>query len=64
LLQFTMIGDMDFDAGPASTHATQIELGTRLLDAIVDLASRAASKSEAIDFGAMEIAPWRVGAVL
>jgi altronate hydrolase len=59
-----MIGDMDFDAGPALTRTTQIELGTRLFEAIVDMASGAASKSEAIGFGAEEIAPWRVGAVL
>jgi altronate hydrolase len=59
-----MIGDMDFDAGPALTRATQIELGIRLFEAIVDLASGTASKSEAIGFGAEEVAPWRVGAVL
>jgi len=63
-LQFYMMGDMDFDAGPALTHATQIALGTRLFDAIVDRVSGAAPKSGAIGFGAEEIAPWRVGTVL
>lgn len=59
-----MIGDIDFDAGPGLTRAAQVELGTQLFEAIVDLASGTPSKSEAIGFGAEEIAPWRVGAVL
>jgi altronate hydrolase len=59
-----MTGDIDFDAGPAVTRALQIELGTRLFERIVDTASGELSKSELFGFGAEEIAPWMVGAVL
>jgi altronate hydrolase len=59
-----MTGDMDFNAGPALSHADQIRYGTQLFELLVDTASGLASKSEALGFGTEEIAPWRMGAVL
>lgn len=59
-----MRGDIDFDAGPAMSHSDQVTYGTCLFEALVDMASGAESKSEALGFGAEEIVPWRMGAVL
>ena len=59
-----MSGDIDFDAGSASTRAQQLERGAELFEAIVRMASGEPSKSESLGFGAEEIAPWKVGAVL
>jgi altronate hydrolase len=59
-----MPDDIDFDAGGATSRIAQLEFGTRLFEAIVDMASGELSKSELLGFGAEEIAPWRVGAVL
>jgi altronate hydrolase len=60
----SMPGDIDFDAGPAMTHEEHIRYGTRLFELLVDTASGLSSKSEALGFGAEEIVPWRIGAVL
>jgi altronate hydrolase len=59
-----MIGDMDFDAGPALNRDDQLRYGMLLYDRLIDMASGTPSKSEALGFGAEEIAPWRIGAVL
>jgi altronate hydrolase len=59
-----MSDDIDFDAGSATTRTLQLERGAELFDAIVRMASGEPSKSEGLGFGAEEIAPWRVGAVL
>ncbi len=59
-----MPDDMDFDAGPALTREIQLEYGSRLFEALVDMASGTASRSELIGFGAEEIVPWKLGAVL
>ncbi|MFJ6892640.1 UxaA family hydrolase [Streptomyces hokutonensis] len=59
-----MRGDIDFDAGPAMSHTDQVAYGTALFEALVDMASGAESKSEALGFGTEEIVPWRMGAVL
>jgi altronate hydrolase len=59
-----MLGDIDFDAGSALTRELQIEAGVRLFEKIVDMASGMLTKSELMGFGAEEIAPWKVGAVL
>ncbi|WP_307783034.1 altronate dehydratase family protein [Streptomyces sp. MBT53] len=59
-----MRGDIDFDAGPAMAHTDQVAYGTALFEALVDMASGAESKSEALGFGTEEIVPWRMGAVL
>ena len=59
-----MRGDMDFDAGPAMSRDEQIQYGTALFEALVDMASGAPSKSEALGFGSEEIVPWRMGAVV
>jgi altronate hydrolase len=56
--------DIDFDAGGATTRAGQLERGAQLFEAIVQMASGELSKSELLGFGAEEISPWRVGAVL
>lgn len=59
-----MPDDIDFDAGGATTRAAQLERGAQLFEAIVQMASGELSKSELLGFGAEEISPWRVGAVL
>jgi altronate hydrolase len=59
-----MRGDVDFDAGPAMSRDEQIRHGILLFDALVEMASGTLSKSEALGFGAEEIVPWRMGAVL
>jgi altronate hydrolase len=59
-----MRGDMDFDAGPAMSRDDQIHYGTRLFEALVDMASGTPSKSETLGFGTEEIVPWRMGAVV
>jgi altronate hydrolase len=59
-----MSGDIDFDAGSATTRTVQLDRGTELFDALVRMASGESTKSEAFGFGAEEIAPWNVGAVL
>ena len=59
-----MSGDIDFDAGAATTRALQLERGAELFEAIVRMASGEPTKSEGLGFGAEEIAPWKVGAVL
>ncbi|SEG94960.1 altronate hydrolase [Actinacidiphila yanglinensis] len=59
-----MTGDVDFDAGAAMSHTEQVRHGTRLFELLVDTASGRSSKSEELGFGAEEIAPWRIGAVL
>ena len=51
-------------AGGATARTAQIERGAQLFEAIVQMASGEVSKSEFLGFGAEEIAPWRVGAVL
>jgi altronate hydrolase len=59
-----MSGDIDFDAGSATTRTLQLERGAELFEAIVRMASGEPTKSEGLGFGAEEIAPWKVGAVL
>ncbi len=59
-----MPDDIDFDAGGATTRVAQLERGAQLFEAIVQMASGELSKSELLGFGAEEISPWRVGAVL
>jgi altronate hydrolase len=59
-----MSGDIDFDAGTATTRALQLDRGVKLFEAIVRMASGEPTKSEGLGFGAEEIAPWKVGAVL
>ena len=59
-----MSDDIDFDAGSATTRALQVERGVELFDALVRAASGEPTKSEGLGFGAEEIVPWNVGAVL
>ena len=53
-----------FGAGPAMSRDEQISYGTRLFEALVDMASGRPSKSEELGFGTEEIVPWRMGAVM
>jgi altronate hydrolase len=46
------------------SSADQLIYGTALFEALVDLASGAESKSEALGFGTEAIVPRRMGAVL
>jgi altronate hydrolase len=58
-------GDIDFDVGPAAmSRAEQIRRGILLFEALVDMASGQPSKSGELGFGAEEIVPWRMGAVV
>jgi len=59
-----MPDDIDFDAGAASTRRIQLERGAELFEELVEIASGKVSKSELLGFGAEEIAPWKIGAVL
>jgi altronate hydrolase len=59
-----MSGDVDFDAGPAFSREEQIRHGILLFEALVEMASGEPSKSEELGFGAEEIVPWRLGAVM
>ena len=59
-----MPDDIDFDAGDASTRRIQLERGAELFEEIVQMASGKLSKSELLGFGAEEITPWKIGAVL
>lgn len=59
-----MTGDVDLDAGPAMSRDDQVQYGVRLFELLVDTAPGLPSKSEELGFGAEEIAPWRMGAVL
>jgi hypothetical protein len=52
------------DGGPAMSRDDQIRHGILLFEALVDMASGTPSKSEALGFGAEEIVPWRMGAVM
>jgi len=57
-------GDVDLDADPAMSRDDQIRHGILLFEALVDMVSGTPSKSEVLGFGAEEIVPWRMGAVM
>jgi hypothetical protein len=52
------------DGGPAMSRDDQIRHGILLFEGLVDMASGTPSKSEVLGFGAEEIVPWRMGAVM
>ena len=52
------------DRTEAASYAEVIRNALRLFEALVDMASGAPSKSEALGFGTEEIVPWRMGAVV
>lgn len=60
-----MAEDMDINCGGVLDGSDTIdECGERIFEALIALASGQKSKSEALDFGASEFAPWIVGPVI
>ena len=60
-----MPGDIDVNAGTiVSNGETVSEIGNTLFDYILDVASGAKSKSEALGLGNHEFVPWQIGAVM
>ena len=60
-----MSEDMDIDAGPILTGEESVEeVGRRIYETILAVASGAHSKSEAEGLGDNEFVPWQIGAVM
>ncbi|PRX49334.1 altronate hydrolase [Prauserella shujinwangii] len=60
-----MAGDMDFDCSPAIEAGVPVaELGARLYEHLLDVASGRRSLSEELGLGGEELVPWQLGAVL
>ena len=59
-----MIADMDMDAGAILEGEPVAEVGRRLFDLILDVASGAPTKSEQQGVGEEEFAPWTIGPTL
>jgi len=60
-----MADDMDFDCGAVlDGEASVTELGAALFEEILAVASGRPTKSEELDFGDEEFAPWQLGAVM
>jgi altronate hydrolase len=60
-----MVDDMDVNCGRiADGDATVEEVGEIIFRRILETASGARTRSEALGFGALEFAPWHVGSVL
>jgi altronate hydrolase len=60
-----MTDDMDVNCGPVlDGRASVAELGEALFDDILAVASGRRTKSEELDFGDEEFAPWQLGAVM
>jgi altronate dehydratase len=57
--------DMDVDCGAIiNGSATVEEIGRRIYDAVLDVASGERTASECLGFGADEFVPWQLGAVM
>jgi altronate hydrolase len=57
--------DMDINCGEILSHGVPVQdMGERIFRLILDVASGAPSKSEALGFGDNEFTPWVVGAVM
>ncbi len=57
--------DIDIDCGPIATGGASIsDKGGEILDYLMEVASGARSKSEALGYGGLEFVPWQIGAVL
>jgi altronate hydrolase len=57
--------DMDINCGAiADGDATVEQIGERIFDYFLDIASGAETKSEALGFGDNEFIPWQIGAVM
>ena len=59
-----MRGDMDINAGVVLEGASTQEVGARILEEVIAVASGKKSKSEAQDIGEEEFAPWILGAIM
>ena len=60
-----MSEDMDIDCGlVVDGEATVQEMGQKIFDVILSIASGEQSKSEALGFGGDEFVPWQIGAVM
>lgn len=64
LLYERMRDDMDFDAGVVLGGASIEEVGDRLFDLVLEVASGRRTKSERMGLGDDEFAPWTIGPVL
>jgi altronate hydrolase len=57
--------DMDVNCGVVLDEGVSIEeLGERIFERILEVASGSPSKSEALGFGDEEFVPWQIGAVM
>lgn len=57
--------DMDINCGAVLDEGISVpEMGQRIFDKIVDVASGNPSKSEALGFGDAEFVPWQIGATM
>jgi altronate hydrolase len=60
-----MSDDIDIDCGAIATGGSTVaEKGGEVLDLLLDVASGARSKSEALGYGGAEFVPWQLGAVM
>ncbi len=60
-----MADDMDVNCGEMLTHGVSLEeMGRRIFDLMLVVASGEPSKSEALGFGDNEFAPWVIGATM
>ena len=60
-----MAEDMDINCGPVvDGGATIADMGEHIFRMVLDIASGAPSKSEALGFGDDEFVPWQIGAVM
>ena len=55
---------MDIDASPVLTGASLTDVGERIFQKMLAVASGEPSKSEALGIGDNEFVPWQVGAYL
>ncbi|MCO1658620.1 UxaA family hydrolase [Pseudonocardia humida] len=60
-----MAEDIDLDCGPVATGGVALpEMGERVLDVLLEVASGKPSASEELGLGGEEMVPWQLGAVL
>jgi altronate hydrolase len=60
-----MAGDIDLDCSPVVEQGLPLEeMGRRVYDLLLDVASGRRSASEEMGLGGEEIVPWQLGAVL
>ena len=60
-----MSEDMDINCGLViDGEATVQEMGQKIFDVILRIASGEQTKSEALGFGGDEFVPWQIGAVM